>query len=303
MSLPTVAIVTGNSNSGSAALNDLLTRYNGTVKVRAAFRSQSKAAPFIEKHSSNVNFHPVVGVDASNKASLGPAFEGVTMAMIVTPHDPSQGMANDHALSNAMIEAAVEAGVQYIVYVGSWTVHAPEDIKIISARFEPTERYLNELSTAGKVQFTSLRSGFFNNNLIALFGQAKTSNAVAFPNLTIPVVDPADMGHVAAALFASDNQQLHYGKAYDISGPEPLTIKEMVAKVAQARGQPIDYTDTAVSSLTYLPEFLLQVFQYIDKVGATAVPCDDVTKRLTGYQTSFEEWLESNYQTFLPASS
>jgi uncharacterized protein YbjT (DUF2867 family) len=300
MSVPTVAIVTGNSNSGSAAIADLLDRYNGTVNVRAAFRSESKAAPLIEKYSSNPHFSAITGIDANSKESMLPAFADATMAMIVTPHDPSQGMNNDHNLSNTMIEAAVEAGVKYIVYVGSWTVHAPEDIKLISARFVPTERYLNELAAAGKVDFTSLRSGFFNDNFKGLFGQAKSSDKVAFPNVSMAVVDPTDMGRVAAALFAAKDQSTHYGKAYDISGPEPLTIKEIVAKVAAMRGKPIEYTEAPVSALSFLPEFLLELFRYVDKVGVTAVPCDDITKRLTGKQTCFDDWLKANLADFLP---
>eukprot|EP00730_Choanoeca_flexa_P011956 TRINITY_DN2973_c0_g1_i1.p1 TRINITY_DN2973_c0_g1~~TRINITY_DN2973_c0_g1_i1.p1 ORF type:complete len:303 (+),score=88.30 TRINITY_DN2973_c0_g1_i1:122-1030(+) len=300
MSKPVIAIVTANSNSGTGAVEDLVLKHAGKVHVRAIFRTEAKAQSFQDKYGDQADFSIVTGVDAHNKDSLKPAFEGATMALIVTPHDPTQGFSKDHELSNTMIAAAVEAEVQYIVYVGSWTVHAPNDVKIISSRFVPTEAYLEELAAAGKVAFTSLRSGFFNPNFIQLFGQAKTTDKVAFPDLTIPVVDPRDMGRVAAALFVAEDQTKHHGQYYDISGPDKLKISELVTKVAEARGKAIEFQPIPVDALTFLPEYLQQAFQYMAKVGEDAVPHSTITAELTGKQTSFDEWLEENKAAFAP---
>lgn len=38
-----------------------------------------------------------------------------------------------------MIEAARTAGVKHVVFVGSWTVHAPEALSHLAQRFVPPE--------------------------------------------------------------------------------------------------------------------------------------------------------------------
>ena len=45
---PLVAIITGNSNSGSACIKEIYTRYSDKVNVRSVFRSDEKAAPFVK---------------------------------------------------------------------------------------------------------------------------------------------------------------------------------------------------------------------------------------------------------------
>ena len=43
-----------------------------------------------------------------------------------------------------MINAARAAGVEHIVYIGSWTVHAPEQLKGLASRFVPSEKLLKD---------------------------------------------------------------------------------------------------------------------------------------------------------------
>ena len=128
------SIVTANSNSGSACIEELFTRedYLGKLKVRGVFRSAEKAEPFKEKYP---DLEIVVGVDASKPETLKEAFAGSEKALIITVHDYSRGFAEDAKLTNNMILAAVEAGVKYIVLVTSWTHKDPVNLSGLCARY------------------------------------------------------------------------------------------------------------------------------------------------------------------------
>lgn len=124
-------IVTGNSNSGSACIDQLLTSSTNQFTVRAAFRTNEKAKPYQEKYPQ---LEIVCGIDASQPETLEKAFLGAHSALIVTVHDPKRGFKEDAILTENMINAAVDNGVQYLVLVASWTVLESHKIPIISAR-------------------------------------------------------------------------------------------------------------------------------------------------------------------------
>ena len=131
-------------------MHDLVTQHRDAVKVRAAFRSESKATAMQAQYRSEGDaFEACVGIDADSVAAVVKAFQGATCAVIVTPHDPSGSMEDDHRLSANMVHAAVEAGVQHIIYVGSWTVNVPAQLPILSSRFLPTEQLLAQLASQG----------------------------------------------------------------------------------------------------------------------------------------------------------
>lgn len=159
---PLVAVITASSNSGSACVDELMSRYLDEVRVRAIFRTEEKATLFREKYA---NLEIVAGVDANELDTLNKAFEGVNSALIVTPHDPSKGLSeeaasNDALLTANMINAAVNNGVKYIVLVASFTTHEPEKMKIIASRFKPSEDLLVKLEEEKGIKWTVLRGIF-----------------------------------------------------------------------------------------------------------------------------------------------
>jgi nucleoside-diphosphate-sugar epimerase len=158
----TVAILTGNSNSGAACIEELLTRYKGRVNVKAGFRSEEKSKPIVSKFA---DLKAVIGVDASKKDTLDSFFQNTDSAMIVTVHDPSRGFKEDAELTMNMINSAVNAGVKFIVLISSWTVNSNGAISMISARFTPCEDLLIKLGKENKVKYAFLRGSFFMENI------------------------------------------------------------------------------------------------------------------------------------------
>lgn len=59
MSKPLVAILTGNSNSGSSCIKELFEKYKDKLRVRGVFRSEEKAKPFRTEYPNlevNISF-------------------------------------------------------------------------------------------------------------------------------------------------------------------------------------------------------------------------------------------------------
>jgi uncharacterized protein YbjT (DUF2867 family) len=187
MSKPLVAVITGNSNSGSACIKELFDRYTDKVKVRGVFRTKEKAEPF---QKSYPKMEVIIGVDAAQPDTLKVAFEGAQSALIVTPHDPTKGFSDDAALTANMINQAVEAGVKYIVLVASFTVNYYDKMPIIASRFLPSEQLLEKLSKEKNIKYTVLRGGCFMENILPNFKKSiKERSAIDMPNMHVAMVD------------------------------------------------------------------------------------------------------------------
>jgi uncharacterized protein YbjT (DUF2867 family) len=235
-----VAIITGNSNSGSSCIQELFERYSDKVTVRGIFRSKEKAQPFIEKYPK---MEVITGVDAYQPETLKVAFEGADSALIVTPHDPKNGSGDDAKLTANMINQAVACHVKYIVLVGSISVHTPLVAPQISNRFIESERLLEKLSKDGNLKYTVLRGGFFMENLLwGLKSSLKSQSAIILPNIHMAMVDTKDIGKSAAACLAAHGEG-HHGKYYEMNGPEMLGGDDLARALTKVLGKPIKYNE------------------------------------------------------------
>ncbi len=137
-----VSIVTGNSNSGSACIDYLVSNHAGSINVRAVFRSEEKSKPYKEKYPG---LEVVCGVDATRPETTRQAFEGAEAAFIVTVHDPARGFEDDARLTQVLIDSAVECGVKYIILVASFTVKDCQRMAIISSRYLQIATQINQV--------------------------------------------------------------------------------------------------------------------------------------------------------------
>ena len=156
MSKPLVTVITGNSNSGSACIEELYARYGDKVNVRGAFRSEEKAVPFRQKYP---HLDVFVGVDAGKPETMKAAFAGAERALIVVPYDPTRGFAEDGQFTVNMINAAAENGVKYIVVVASFTGRDVETMSILANRDIPAQEVLAKLNKEKNILWTVLCGG------------------------------------------------------------------------------------------------------------------------------------------------
>lgn len=285
------SIVTGNSNSGSACIDELYKKYSNNLKVRGVFRSDAKAEALKKKYSE---LEIITGCDASKKETLRKAFDGAQSAMIVTVHDSSRGFEEDARLTRNLIDSAVECGVKYVVLVASFTVINCEKMPIISSRFKPVEDHLEKLGKEIGLKWTVLRGGFFMENLLIGWNQLKSGNdTFSYPKITVPMIDTADIGRCAAACLAAENKDDHNKKKYSMNGPELLSSKDVVNCFSKVLNREIKYNElTKEAYYKFMPLGVAQIMDYLNEMGKEAAPYTNDVRSLTGHSNSLEDFLK-----------
>lgn len=171
--------------------------------------------------------------DFNQPESLAAAFKGGTRILIISISGGTGSRAEAHGRA---IDAAVAAGVKHIAYT-SWIGLSRGDASGIGADHQRTE----ELLRASGVAWTSLRNSLYADGLLEQAAQmASTGTAIAAPNATgIGYVTRQDCAAAAAAVLTSSG---HEGKAYDITGPALVGVRELAAIVTRVTGRAVQVT-------------------------------------------------------------
>ncbi len=132
----------------------------------------------------------------------------------------------------AAVDAAVEAGVQHIVYLSF--LNAAEDATFILARDHfHTEEHIRKLGVA----FTFLRVSLYTDNVPLRVSDDGVIRAPAGEG-HVAWVTRDDIADVIVAVLTGSG---HERRAYDVTGPEALTMAETAAKLSSVTGREITY--------------------------------------------------------------
>lgn len=293
-----VAVITASSTSGTACVKTLLDSNQGP-RVRAVFRTESKAASIRDEYGDHERLEIVTGVDAADKKTLISSMEGCEIAFLVTPSDPSKDMKDDAAFTANMIKAALEAGVRHVILAASWTVIAPTQVSTIAMRFLPSEELLIALGKSYNLKWTVLRGGYFHSNY-AMFADALTKgDEIKFPDYCVPSIDASDIGRVAAAI-AKDRGEGHKDRVYEISGPEKNSLSDFARILSDVLERDIRFVDIPFEQCADgLPLFLRELIGYLNSKGEGAVPMSNDVREVTGVAPlSLREWVKNNRSIF-----
>ncbi|THV40133.1 NAD(P)H-binding protein [Glycomyces buryatensis] len=161
-----------------------------------------------------------VAGDFTDLASLEAALKGVDALHLITTYGPS-----NETLPNGpeLAELVRQAGVRRVTLL--WNGYrGPVEEAFETAGLRPTE----------------LQPGEFMSNALTWAEEVRNSGVVREANAHIrqTQVHEADIAAVAAVALTSDG---HEGKAYPLTGPEPLNPAERVAILAEAAGRPIRF--------------------------------------------------------------
>ncbi|MCX5199596.1 NAD(P)H-binding protein [Streptomyces sp. NBC_00249] len=191
--------------------------------------------------------------DWLDETTWGPALEGVTGVYIVQ---------NDTApRTRELAEHAARAGVQRLVLLSARGVETPgyygEDSSTSDA-FLAGEAAVRESGLA----WTVLRPGWFAQN----FDEGFFNEGVLAGELRLPAGDGAatwiDVEDIAAVAVAALTEDGHDGQTYELSGPRPVPLAEVLSLIEAETGRKATYT--ALST----PEFVAEL-------GAQGVPAPD----------------------------
>jgi uncharacterized protein YbjT (DUF2867 family) len=167
--------------------------------------------------------------DLDQPASLPAALAGVRNVYAITAR-PAQ--------MEAIIDAGRRAGVERLVRQS--TFEAGADPPLGPGRWHRECELLVERSG---LAWTHVRPTMFMSNTVQWWAASiRGQSAVFFPggDGRVSPVDPRDIAAVAAAALTRPD---FAGRAYDVTGPELLTVGEMVAIRGRVLGRPLRYVD------------------------------------------------------------
>lgn len=275
-------LITGaTGNVGRELVGQLLDK---GAPVRALGRDERKLAALPAR------VEQVVG-DLDNPETLEVAMQGVEHVYIVTP--VTQQVIN-------LLEAARGAGVRLVVKQS--TIEA--DRSLGPGKWHRQQEILIE---ASGLDWTFLRPTMMMVNTIEWWAATiKSQGAVYFPGGKgrVSPVDPRDVATVACAVLT---QPGYAGQIYPLTGPESLTIGEMVLTIGRVLGKPLRYVSVPSFAAAMwmrrsgLPKYVAEAL--VETLGALRrseyAYVTDAVERVSGCKPrSFEMWCRDHITDF-----
>ncbi|HEY5202610.1 MAG TPA: SDR family oxidoreductase [Acidothermaceae bacterium] len=228
-------------------------------------------------------------------AAMEAALVGVQTLFLVSATED----ANRVALHTATVDAAVAAGVERIVYLSFYDA-GPDSTFTFARDHWHTEQHIR----GSGVSFVFLRDNLY---LDVLPYMISAEGVVAGPggNGRFAGVARDDVADVAVTVLLDPSA--HDGRTYDLTGPQSISLADVVEAVSAASGRPLRYheetIDEAYASRAHYgaPRFevdgWVSTYVAIAKGGLERVTED--VPRLTGHPaTSFEDFLRVHPESY-----
>jgi NAD(P)H dehydrogenase (quinone) len=215
-----------------------LTGVTGHVgsRVRELLPDTGQPLVLLARTPGNVTAGPrdeVRRCDFADPDGAADALAGVDTLLMVSASEAADRL-DQH---RAFVRAAATAGVRHIVYT-SFQGAAPDCTFTLGRDHWATEEAIREAGLG----FTFLRDSFYAD-FLPLMAQDGVIRGPA-RNGRVAAVARDDVAAVAAAVLGDPGG--HAGAAYDLTGPEAITLTEAAALITEVTGRPTRYLDETV---------------------------------------------------------
>jgi uncharacterized protein YbjT (DUF2867 family) len=233
-------------------------------------------------------------------SDLAPVLDGVHAVFLLT-----NGLRND-AHDHRLLAAALPAGVERIVKLSMRSVgHDATD------PMTTWHRAGEEAIRDSGIEWTFLRPTGFMSNALNWAPMIAADQVVHAPFAAgrAAVVDPADIAAVAAACLTHDG---HNHRAYELTGPEPLSPPEQVAILSQVLDRDLRYAETGPAEtlaqmVSYgMPEELAHAIMEMFRSTLepyNSEPTGDITAVTNRPARSFTDWAQAHRTELLTPAS
>jgi uncharacterized protein YbjT (DUF2867 family) len=233
--------------------------------------------------------------DLARADSLRPVLDGADALFLLISGELLVGGESPHEL----LDAAKAGGIQRIVLLSSQaTATRPQAVS--HARLRQFEQAIQESG----VEWTFLRPGNFASNAFAWAESIRTQRAAAAPfgDVGLPDVDPADIAEVAAVALREDG---HAGRAYELTGPTPMTPRRRVSAIAKVLGEPVRFIEQTPDEartqlLQFMPESVVEgSLEILGKPSPAEQRVSPAVEQVLGRAPrTFADWAERNVAAF-----
>jgi uncharacterized protein YbjT (DUF2867 family) len=281
-----ILVTGGTGTSGSEIVKQLAA---AGAKFRAMARNPGGA------DSLRLPGVEVVAGDFERPESLDAALRGVSKALLLTPPDERQVEQQAR-----FVDAAKRAGVRHVV-------------KFSAAGADPASpaRFLRQHGEADRaiqssgLAWTFLRPPFFMQNLLGLAGMVKGGTLYQPAGEgRAAFVDVRDIAAVAVNALTQDG---HEGKAYEVTGPRPLSHHDIAAALSSVLGREVKYANVPPEAArqamlgagmgAWQVEGILELYALLRE--GKFERATDVVKRVAGREpTTIEQFIRDHRGSF-----
>jgi uncharacterized protein YbjT (DUF2867 family) len=214
-------LVTGATGNVGRTLVELLSKSHAGVRALTRDPSRAMLPPGVE----------AVRGDLADPVSLRAALSGVEAMFLLLPARTDPGPVVDLVRVN---------GVRHITMLGSLTAQTHPDSPVGRGTLHG-EQVLRDSG----LSWTVLRAWEFASNTLAWAPSIRQAGVVEVLHAgqSSPVIDPADIGSVAAAVLSQAASGKHDCRIYPLTGPENLTVADKVRAIGTALGRELKLED------------------------------------------------------------
>ncbi|QKX59937.1 uncharacterized protein TRUGW13939_07079 [Talaromyces rugulosus] len=248
---PAILIVGATGNTGRSVtetLPKLLQTSNALSNHRVIALTRSADGPVAQRLTEL----PGVEVVEQNWVEITAEWlreHEVSRAFIASHNEPNQ-----FAEESTFHVAALKAGVEYIVRISTTAANVRPNCDAYYPRTHWAIEALLSSPEFSSLQWTSLQPNVFTPlylstamEFITKFrktGKQDTLRLMASEEAPVGIIDPDEVGVLAAHLLSQEDPTVHNKAKYVLNGPEDITGKQIVSMVEQ-------YIGTQVNSVSY----------------------------------------------------
>lgn len=190
----------------------------------------------------------------------------VTRAFIASHNEPNQ-----FAEESTFHLNTLSAGVKYVVRISTTAANVRPDCPAYYPRQHWAIEALLDSPEFNNLQWTSLQPNIFSPLIMSpaaefikqyrKTGEQSTLHLLLSEDAPVGIIDPDEIGVIAAHLLSQDDTLVHNKAKYVLNGPEDITGRKIVDMVEQ-------YIGTPVKDVSYKDvSFIEQLYEY--KYAAT----------------------------------
>ena len=295
---PRILVLGSTGRTGMAVVSGL-EQMSDTVQVVYSSRNREQVEAWKREGKE------AVYLDLDAPQSFPAALVGIDRLFLATGYT----VAMVHQSKN-IVDAAADAGVQFIVHLGIFGNGRMTDPHF--AWHEMVERYIE----GSGIQWAHLHPHFFMDNLLTTSPVVDGKLYWFAGDQPVGWIAPEDLAAVAAQVLAQGPKQ-HAGKQYWLS-TEVLNGTEAAAEIAAGLGQPVHgvvltpadlIAQVNAGSIQFPPsieanyaasmlEWVRQTYEGLLNFGGATTTCEDLTGRKP---LTLRQWVEKNREAVLAA--
>jgi uncharacterized protein YbjT (DUF2867 family) len=234
--------------------------------------------------------------DFADPVSLRRAMQGVDRVFLTCTDGP-----HNVTYENAVIDAAAAGWAQRIVKLSAIGAEVGSP-SIFTDAHGRIERHLR----ACPVPAVVLNSSFYMSNLFTAGDTIRRSGQIYAPagDAKIAMIDPRDVAAAAAITLLEDG---HDGRAYVLTGPQPITYTEVATHLSAATGRAVSFIDVPDEAAhagllhsgapQWMADGLVTLFAAL-RSGLAAHTTDDVRRLTRRHPRSLAEFARDHRTMF-----